>query len=158
MNDPSALYSEPLDTPVGTVYPVFRNGVLLAIHFSRPREIRTAAVPVLFRQELAAWFHGKLEHFTQEISLEGGTDFQRRVWGALSSIPRGEVRTYAWVARLAGSPRGVRAVGQALGRNPLPLVIPCHRIIKSSGELGGYTPEVEIKRRLLALEGFYLSA
>lgn len=81
------------------------------------------------------------------------TPFQRRVWRATCQIPRGQTRTYWWVAVRAGDPRAVRAVGQALGANPLPLVVPCHRVVRTDGTLGGFTGGLEMKRRLLELEG-----
>jgi AraC family transcriptional regulator of adaptative response/methylated-DNA-[protein]-cysteine methyltransferase len=96
--------------------------------------------------------------------LDGGPDpdvdvvipekgFSARVWRQIRRIPRGEVRSYGRVARALGRPEAVRAVGQSCGRNPVPLLVPCHRVVASDGGLGGYTGGVEIKRRLLALEG-----
>jgi O-6-methylguanine DNA methyltransferase len=96
--------------------------------------------------------------------LDGGPDpdvdvvipekgFSARVWRQIARIPRGEVRSYGRVARALGKPEAVRAVGQACGRNPVPLLVPCHRVVASDGGLGGYTGGLETKRRLLALEG-----
>jgi O-6-methylguanine DNA methyltransferase len=96
--------------------------------------------------------------------LDGGSDpdvevvlpekgFSARVWRRIARIPRGEVRSYGRVARALGKPEAVRAVGQACGRNPVPLIVPCHRVVASDGGLGGYTGGLEIKRRLLELEG-----
>jgi len=83
-----------------------------------------------------------------------GTAFQRRVWDALATIPRGRVRSYGEVARQVGAPRATRAVGQAVGRNPVPLVIPCHRVVHADRRLGGYSGGgPDRKRRLLLLEG-----
>ena len=81
-----------------------------------------------------------------------GTDFQRRVWDVLARIPYGETRTYAQVADQVGSPTAVRAVGSAIGRNPLCVVVPCHRVVGSGGALTGYAGGLERKRRLLDLE------
>lgn len=81
-----------------------------------------------------------------------GPPFFRKVWSALRRVPRGEVCTYGQLARAARSPRAMRAVGQAMARNPLPLVVPCHRVIADHARLGGYTGGVERKRALLALE------
>lgn len=84
------------------------------------------------------------------------TAFQKRVLRAICKIPKGEVRTYKWVAQKIGSPDAARAVGQALARNPHPVVIPCHRVISSNGSLGGYSGKGGIKRKLelLRKEGF----
>ncbi len=82
-----------------------------------------------------------------------GTPFQRAVWDATRGIPYGEVRSYAWVARQIGNPKGVRAVAQALGANPLLLFVPCHRVVRSNGDLGGFGCGLDIKLRLLSLEG-----
>ncbi len=83
----------------------------------------------------------------------GATPFQRRVWRELQRIPYGEVRTYGDIARSLGQPGASRAVGSACGRNPIPLFIPCHRVIASGGGLGGFSCGLDVKRRLLRLEG-----
>jgi O-6-methylguanine DNA methyltransferase len=82
--------------------------------------------------------------------------FQRAVLTAIQKIPFGETRSYGWVARAIGKPRASRAVGQALGANPIPIIIPCHRIIASDGSLGGYGGGLPLKRKLLTLEGAML--
>jgi len=81
-----------------------------------------------------------------------GTPFQRRVWRAIASIPWGETRSYAWLARKVGKPKAYRAVAQACGANPLPIIIPCHRVIASDGTIGGFSAGLRLKRRLLMLE------
>lgn len=81
-----------------------------------------------------------------------GTEFEQRVWSALSGIPFGETRTYKWIAEKIGNPGAVRAVGRALSKNPLPIIIPCHRVIESDGSLGGYSSGTHRKRRLLEME------
>ena len=80
------------------------------------------------------------------------TPFAKKVYKAVLSIPAGEVRTYKWVAKKAGSPRAYRAVGEVLGNNPYPLIIPCHRVIKSDGDTGGYIWGRKAKERILNLE------
>ncbi len=80
------------------------------------------------------------------------TQFQKAVWRATAGIPYGETRSYAWVAKRIGNPRAVRAVGQALGANPVPIIIPCHRVIGSSGKLCGFAGGLALKQRLLELE------
>ena len=83
----------------------------------------------------------------------GATSFQEKVYTVVAHIPKGQTRSYAWVARQIGQPRAVRAVGQALKRNPDPKRVPCHRVIRSDGSLGGYAWSVSRKRKLLAGEG-----
>ena len=94
-----------------------------------------------------------MERVTIDWNAIGGTPFQRRVWRAISSIPWGETRSYAWLARRAGSPRAYRAAAQACGANPLPPLIPCHRVIASDGTIGGFSGGLTLKRKLLMLEG-----
>jgi len=84
--------------------------------------------------------------------LAGTTRFQQNVWRMVRNIPCGETRSYGWVAKQLGLPRAARAVGQALARNPVPIVIPCHRVIGSDGNLGGFGGGVKIKKFLLHLE------
>jgi O-6-methylguanine DNA methyltransferase len=86
------------------------------------------------------------------VDTEGGTAFERRVWAAISAIPFGETRTYKQVAQAAGSPGAARAAGGACGRNPVPIIVPCHRVIASGGKLGGFSADPDIKRALLDLE------
>lgn len=81
-----------------------------------------------------------------------GTSFQQKVWRAIQKIPYGETRPYQWIAKKIGRPKAVRAVGQACKANPLPLLIPCHRVVASHGKIGGFTPSLRIKRLLLQLE------
>jgi methylated-DNA-[protein]-cysteine S-methyltransferase len=90
--------------------------------------------------------------FPDELDLSGATPFQRKVWEITKLIPYGETRSYTWVAEQVNKPRAARAVGQALARNPLPIIIPCHRVITTNGKLGGFSGGVETKRRLLHLE------
>ena len=90
--------------------------------------------------------------FPDELDLSGATPFQRKVWEITRLIPYGETRSYAWVAEQIKSPKAVRAVGQALARNPLPLIIPCHRVVTIDSRLGGFSGGVEMKKRLLHLE------
>ncbi|RKY02473.1 hypothetical protein DRP77_07865, partial [Candidatus Poribacteria bacterium] len=100
------------------------------------------------------YFLGERVEFDLKLDLSLGTPFMRKVWEAVRAIPYGEVRTYGWVARTIGSPRAFRAVGMALARNPLPLIVPCHRVIGSDGTLKGFTAPggIEMKRRLLEHE------
>jgi methylated-DNA-[protein]-cysteine S-methyltransferase len=102
--------------------------------------------------ELLAYFAGKLRVFTVPLDMQG-TDFQLRVWNELLKIPYGETRSYAQVAEAIGRPKAVRAVGTANGSNPVAILVPCHRVIGSSGKLTGYGGGLPLKKRLLELEG-----
>jgi methylated-DNA-[protein]-cysteine S-methyltransferase len=104
------------------------------------------------RRQLTAYFAGDLKHFDLPLHL-AGTEFQRRVWTTLGQIPYGETRTYGWLARAVGSPAASRAVGAANGANPIPIILPCHRVIGSTGALAGFGGGIETKRFLLQLEG-----
>ena len=105
------------------------------------------------REELAEYLGGRRSSFTVPVDLSRLSEFQRAVLAAAQEIPFGEVRPYRWVAELIGRPRAVRAVGTALGDNPVPILIPCHRVIRSDGtSLGGYMFGLSIKDQLLALE------
>lgn len=103
-------------------------------------------------KRLTIYFQGQKTAFPDELDLASATPFQREVWRATRLIPYGETRSYTWVAEQIGKPRAARAAGQALSRNPLPIVIPCHRVLTISGGLGGYRGGMEMKRYLLRLE------
>jgi methylated-DNA-[protein]-cysteine S-methyltransferase len=105
------------------------------------------------RRELDDYFAGRRRAFDLTLDLRLLSDFTRRILAATAEIPYGAVSTYKEVAAAAGSPRGSRAAGNALGSNPLPIVLPCHRVLHSGGGLGGYTGGLERKRVLLAIEG-----
>ncbi|MDP2754304.1 MAG: methylated-DNA--[protein]-cysteine S-methyltransferase, partial [Nitrospirota bacterium] len=102
--------------------------------------------------ELKEYFENGREEFTQEIDFTKGTELDKKVWLALKGIPYGETRTYKWLAEKVGKPTAFRAVGRALSRNPIPILLPCHRIIESDGSIGGYSSGIDIKRRLLEIE------
>jgi len=101
--------------------------------------------------QLQAYFAGELHDFDLPLDLQG-TEFQQRVWRELCKIPYGETRSYSFLAVALGAPKAVRAVGAANGRNPIPIVIPCHRVIGASGSLVGYGGGLPLKRLLLDLE------
>lgn len=103
-------------------------------------------------ERLKVYFSGRKATFPDELDLSGATPFQREVWKITRLIPYGDTRSYLWVAEQIGRPRAVRAVGQALGRNPLAIIVPCHRVIASDGGFGGFGGGVEMKRHLLWLE------
>lgn len=108
-------------------------------------------------RRIRLYFQGVKVDFTDEpLDFETATAFQQSVWRITRSIPHGETRTYGWVARELANPNSSRGVGQALARNPLPILIPCHRVLAANGHLGGFTGGLEMKRQLLDLESAHL--
>lgn len=101
--------------------------------------------------DLRRYFSGQPVDFQIVLDPAQGTPFQRQVWQATRSIPGGSTRSYGWLAAQAGHPRAARAVGQAMARNPVPIVVPCHRVVGTHG-LGGFSGGLDVKRRLLKLE------
>src|SRR6266852_3677794 len=108
-----------------------------------------------YRTELEAYFRRELKEFSCPLDLHG-TEFQKRCWEALRKIPYGQICSYADIARDVGSPRGFRAVGQANHNNPVPIIVPCHRVVGSNGTLTGYGGGLSVKEKLLELEGISL--
>jgi methylated-DNA-[protein]-cysteine S-methyltransferase len=102
---------------------------------------------------LSRYLKGERASFADPVDLEGTTAFHQEVWAQTRLIPPGQTRSYGWVARRVGRPRAVRAVGGAMARNPVPILIPCHRVVRSDGGLGGYGGGLEMKRHLLQIEG-----
>lgn len=113
---------------------------------------RVADAAPAAREQLAAYFAGELREFDLEVALRG-TEFQQRVWAALREIPYGRTCSYAELATAIGRPTAVRAVGLANGRNPISIVVPCHRVVGTDGSLTGYGGGTDRKRSLLELEG-----
>jgi len=109
------------------------------------------------KKDIVNYFSGKKIEFESSIDLSKYTPFQSAVFTAARSIPYGETRSYRWIAKKIGNPKGVRAVGQALKLNKIPLIIPCHRIIEENGRLGGFSFGIKWKERLLQLEGAILA-
>jgi methylated-DNA-[protein]-cysteine S-methyltransferase len=103
-------------------------------------------------QRLNIYFRGDRTTFTDELDLSEATAFQREVWGITRLIPFGETRSYAWMAEQINKPMAAQAVGQALARNPLPIIIPCHRVLTNKGGPGGYNSGLEWKSYLLNME------
>lgn len=145
------------DSPVGELLLGTDGDALCRLSFTeaRPPVARRAdSDPVLVAtaDELDRYFAGRLTEFTVPLSLRGGGDFERRVWSALLSIPYGETRSYGAIAAAVGDPDAARAVGIANNRNPVAIVVPCHRVIGSDGKLVGYGGGLGTKRTLLELE------
>lgn len=116
-------------------------------------DLTDAPIPARIADALGRYFAGEpIDPAMLPVRI-GGTRFQRRVWTALRKVPRGEVRTYAGLAAAVGSPRATRAIGMAMAHNPLPIVVPCHRVVAAGLSLGGFSGGLDTKRALLALEG-----
>ncbi len=118
---------------------------------------RPSALTNTAATQLQEYFAGKRREFDLPLNPRG-TDFQLKVWGELSRIPYGQTRTYAQIAEAVGNPKGFRAVGLANNKNPLPIVVPCHRVIGAGGKLVGYAAGLKVKRYLLELEGVDVDA
>jgi methylated-DNA-[protein]-cysteine S-methyltransferase len=143
-----------LESPIGTIYLIFSSTMLTGIAFERPkgRPLKKTGSTALAKKEFIEYFEKGRREFTCKTEFTEGTAFEKLVWNALNEVPYGETRTYKWMAEKIGKPHAFRAVGQALGKNPLPIIFPCHRIIEADGSLGGYSSGTDIKRRLLELE------
>ena len=103
-------------------------------------------------KQLNDYFSGKKVKFNEKLDLSGGTPFEQKVWKKMLKVPYGKTISYRKLAAMAGSAKKARAVGNACGKNPVSIVVPCHRIIKSDGGLGGYGGGIELKKRLLKIE------
>jgi len=156
-----SLAYKQIESPIGTLKLVASDKGLVAILWEKdsPRRVRLSELvaneqhPVLVETErqLEEYFAGKRKTFSVALDLRG-TRFQKDVWEALLAIPFGETRSYGQLARQLGNPRATRAVGAANGRNPVSIIVPCHRVIGSSGKLTGFAGGLEAKAHLLRLE------
>jgi methylated-DNA-[protein]-cysteine S-methyltransferase len=118
-----------------------------------PRVLEAPAQLDATRRELDLYFEGKLTDFDLPLDWQLSKDFRRRVLRAIARIPYGQTRSYTEMAKSAGNERAVRAAGTACGSNPIPLVVPCHRVLRTGGALGGYGGGLPMKESLLKLEG-----
>jgi len=118
-----------------------------------PRMLEAPAELDEVRRELDLYFEGKLDHFDLPLDWRLSGGFRRRVLREINRIPYGQTRSYTEMARKAGNERAVRAAGSACGSNPIPLVVPCHRVLRTGGALGGYGGGLPMKEALLELEG-----
>lgn len=147
-----ALYCENVPTPVGTLCVCSDGDAVTGIHFGAGEPGEACPVTGQARQQLTEYFAGQRREFDLPLA-PAGTDFQRRVWELLREIPYGETVTYGELARRLGNPRAARAVGMACNRNPIAIVVPCHRVVGSTGSLTGYAGGLDAKAFLLKLEG-----
>ena len=154
----SAIHFRIIDSPVGPLTLAGRDGRLAHLRMDgqthEPSHAGWEPDDGVFDdvvEQLDAYFSGELTTFDLKLDM-AGTEFQRRVWAALQTIPYGETRSYGEIAAQIGSPSAFRAVGLANGRNPIGIIVPCHRVIGSSGSLTGYGGGLDRKRMLLDLE------
>lgn len=159
-----AMFYTTMKSPIGPLLLAGDEGGLRLVHFATGRTPKSpqrdwvenrAPFKEVIRQ-LDAYFEGKLKDFDLALVLDG-TDFQLLVWNNLRKIPYGETISYGQLARRIGSPDAARAVGLANGSNPIPIIIPCHRVIGSNGDLTGFGGGLPVKKKLLALESSQLS-
>jgi methylated-DNA-[protein]-cysteine S-methyltransferase len=148
-----------VDSPIGALAVEADDSAVVAVRFgatgppigsppaaSLPPSLRLAAA------QLSAYFAGSLVEFTVPVALRDGSEFERAVWAELARIPYGEMRTYGEIAAAVGDASAARAVGVACNRNPVPILVPCHRVVGAGGKLVGFGGGLDRKRRLLELE------
>ena len=148
-------YGHYTDTPIGRLYLAEETGYLVRLDGGKADDADILECTSLLEkaeQQLQEYFSRGRRHFTLPVHMQG-TDFQKKVWQALLQIPYGEIRAYGEIARIIGSPGGARAVGGACNRNPIMIVVPCHRVIGAGGKLVGFGGGLGMKEALLRHEG-----
>lgn len=153
-------YTYHYSSPIGILEMKEENGYIIGVRLltekeeSAKMEFQLPATPLLQQAhtQLTEYFAGERTTFTLPIKYPYGTPFQHSVWNALRDIPYGETRSYEDIAVAIGNPKAVRAIGQANTRNPILLLVPCHRVINKNGTIGGFGCGVEVKKKLLQLE------
>lgn len=160
--DDDTLATATLDTPIGRLRLAATDAGLAAVLFPNQKDVafpkRDGSAKARAHLDkavkaLTRYFEGKQTDFSGLTLAAQGTDFQKRVWHALARIPFGQTRSYAEIARAIGNPKGMRAVGLANGKNPLPIIVPCHRVIGADGSLTGFGGGLPTKKWLLEFEG-----
>lgn len=151
------------NSPIAKLHIAIRNNAIIAISNSALDEEYLKKLedhkawdvpgnsPEELESQLDAYFEGKNPVFSLHLRLHG-TEFQRKVWKACASIPYGQTRSYGEIAKMIGNPKATRAVGSALGNNPVPIIIPCHRVLQGGGKLGGFGWGLDAKQKLLDSE------
>lgn len=142
-----------IDSPIGDLTLAVDDVGLCRVHFGgSDRPVDTDPLLTETAEQLKAYFAGELQDFTLPLSVPGGSAFERAVWDQMRKIPYGEMQTYGDVAKIVGDAGAARAVGVACNRNPLPIVVPCHRIVGAGGKMVGFGGGIPTKRHLLELE------
>jgi methylated-DNA-[protein]-cysteine S-methyltransferase len=141
-------------TKLGAFRVQFSPRGLTRLEFCKAGSIQqqAASLPYNLKRQLQRYAAGQLVRWKVPVDLSSGTEFQQKVWRVLTTIPHGETRSYGWVAQRVGKPKASRAVGAACGANPVPVIVPCHRVIAGDGSIGGFGGGLPLKRRLLMLE------
>ena len=142
------------DTPVGKLIIGEENGSITRVTWTQlPKNYLQEETELILKckNQLDEYFRGERKSFDLPLVLKG-TDFQKKVWSALQDIPCGETRTYGEIAKTVGNPKAARAVGMANNRNPIAIIVPCHRVVGADGKLVGYAGGMEQKEKLLQLE------
>lgn len=160
--DDETLATAELDTPIGRLRFEATEAGLIAVLFPNQKDVsfpkchgsaKARSHLEKTAKALDKYFEGKKRDFSGLTLAPSGTPFQMSVWRALSAIPFGETRSYADIARAIGNPKGMRAVGLANGKNPIPIIVPCHRVIGADGSLTGFGGGLPTKKWLLEFEG-----
>jgi methylated-DNA-[protein]-cysteine S-methyltransferase len=142
-----------IDSPIGDLTLAVDDVGLCRVHFGgSDRPVDTDPLLTETAEQLKAYFAGELQDFTLPLSVPSGSAFERAVWDQMRKIPYGEMQTYGEVAKIVGDAGAARAVGVACNRNPLPIVVPCHRIVGAGGKMVGFGGGIPTKRHLLELE------
>ncbi|NIK55420.1 methylated-DNA--[protein]-cysteine S-methyltransferase [Kribbella shirazensis] len=147
------MYWSVVDSPIGDLTLAVDETGLCRLHFgATDRPLGTAPLLTEAAEQLKAYFAGELQEFALPLSVRGGSDFERAVWTQLTRIPYGEMQTYGDVAKIVGDAGAARAVGTACNRNPIAIVVPCHRVVGAGGKMVGFGGGIPTKRHLLELE------
>ncbi|WP_306211490.1 methylated-DNA--[protein]-cysteine S-methyltransferase [Actinoplanes sp. RD1] len=139
-----------LESPIGPLGVELAGDVVVGVRFGASGPVTAVASPAV--EELRDYFAGAVTDFTVPFELRGGSAFERAVWGEIARIPYGEMVTYGAIATALGDPGAARAVGTACNRNPVPVIVPCHRVVGAGGKMVGFGGGLERKRLLLELE------
>jgi O-6-methylguanine DNA methyltransferase len=164
---PTSEIRLPITTHDGEFIARYSEKGLAGLDFPSPRSTETKSTNGAVPRQIAGWhrttiaaikraLEGKAPEILPPLDLSAGTAFQQRVWNALRRIQPGETCSYGEIAKRIGNPQSARAVGSACGANPIPIFVPCHRVLAAGGKIGGFSCGLEVKRRLLALEGIQL--
>lgn len=157
------LCCQKIESIIGNLYAVVSDEGLMQLQFSRPKAFALAppankAQKKIFedtKKQLQEYFQGERKKFDLPLVLEG-SEFQKKVWSELSKIPFAKTISYKELAERIGNPKASRAVGGANGKNPICIIIPCHRVIAANKTIGGYSGGLPIKRKLLSIEGLHI--
>jgi len=142
-----------VDSPIGDLTLAVDETGLCRLHFGRTdRPLETDSLLTETQEQLKAYFAGELQEFTVPLSVRGGSEFERAVWAEIAKIPYGEMITYGAIATALGDPGAARAVGTACNHNPIPVIVPCHRVVGAGGKMVGFGGGIDRKRKLLELE------